>query len=442
MLIDLSEHEYNINMENEGNESLNANVENGANMETNWDNLNDVRAFYGKRSRRKISKVWDEFSEVEINSVKKERCKHCKALLKFSGSGTTTQYKRHLSTCPKRKVLIPEQPQLGMHAITPKSENPSTLRPWKYDQTRIRELMSHMIMVHELPFLFAEYEVFNMLMKEAAPGFQKISRSTLKSDCESSYEIEKSRVASLLKFPKRVSITTDIWRSGQKLEYMVVTCHFVHDWTLYKRVLNFVTVPPPHNGVAVSDALYKCLEQWGLEEKLTSVTMDNASYNNVAVKRLNENLSYLGKLPFEGKLFHVRCCAHILNILVQDGLSEIEGVIHNVRDTVKHIAAAPLRIHMFCETVKQMRLPRKKLVMDCCTRWNSTFEMLRCALEFKDAFLRYQEKDTSYKSLPSSDDWKMVQKVCSFLELFNEVTHIISGNTILHCYFYLTYKLL
>lgn len=172
-------------------------------------------------------------------------------------------------------------------------------------------------------------------------------------------KLRKKRVQGLLKYPKRVSITTDIWRSGQKLEYMVVTCHFVHDWKLHKRVLNFVKVPPPHNGAAVSDSLYKCLEDWGLERKLASVTMDNASYNDVDVKRLKESLSYLGKLPYDGKFFHVRCCAHILNILVQDGLSEIESVIHDVRDSVKHISATPLRIQMFSETTKQMRLPCK-----------------------------------------------------------------------------------
>lgn len=170
--------------------------------------------------------------------------------------------------------------------------------------------------------------------------------------------------------------------------------------------------------------------------------MDNASYNDVAVKRLKESLSYLGKLPYDGKFFHVRCCAHILNILVQDGLSEIESVIHDVRDSVKHISATPLRIQMFSETTKQMRLPCKKLVLDCCTRWNSTYEMLRCALEFKDAFPRYQEKDSSYKNNPSSDDWNMVQKVCNFLEIFSEITHIISGNLYvilfsLYFYFYL-----
>ena len=46
--------------------------------------------------------------------------------------------------------------------------------------------------------------------------------------------------------------------------------------------------------------------------------MDNASYNDLAVKSLQDSISVGRKLPLNGELFHVRCCAHILNLLVQD----------------------------------------------------------------------------------------------------------------------------
>ncbi|XP_073062866.1 zinc finger BED domain-containing protein RICESLEEPER 2-like isoform X6 [Primulina eburnea] len=61
-------------------------------------------------------------------------------------------------------------------------------------------------------------------------------------------------------------------------------------------------------------------------------------------------------------------------------------------------------------------------------RWNSTYFMLSTALEFKDVFPRYQQRDPTYNYLPSDEDWEKVIVVCSFLEEFNEVTHIISGS--------------
>ncbi|MBA0759639.1 hypothetical protein Gotri_022493 [Gossypium trilobum] len=60
-----------------------------------------------------------------------------------------------------------------------------------------------------------------------------------------------------------------------------------------------------------------------------------------------DNLSFHKMLSLNGKLFHVCCCAHILNLLVHDSLSEIEDVIDNVKESVKHITASTVHLTMF-----------------------------------------------------------------------------------------------
>ena len=165
------------------------------------------------------------------------------------------------------------------------------------------------------------------------------------------------------------------------------------------------------------------------------MTVDNASYNDVAVRMLKDNLSYKNRLSLSGKLLHVRCCAHILNLLVQDGLSEIGEIIKNVRESVKYVIQSESRLNIFGDIVKQLKLTSKQLILDCCTRWNATYFMLSSALEFKDVFPRYAQRDLSYMFLPSEEDWMKVAEVYYFLEEFNEVTKIISGITYL---FYFT----
>ena len=123
----------------------------------------------------------------------------------------------------------------------------------------------------------------------------------------------------------------------------------------------------------------------------------------------------------------MRCCAHILNLLVQDGLSEIKDVIHNVRESVKHVNASPGRLHIFSELSKQMSLSKKHLILDVSTRWNATYAMLSTALEFKEVFVNYADRESTYKTLPTSEDWDKVEVICSFFGLFSEVTKIISG---------------
>ncbi|MBA0823337.1 hypothetical protein Goarm_020075, partial [Gossypium armourianum] len=76
---------------------------------------------------------------------------------------------------------------------------------------------------------------------------------------------------------------------------------------------------------------------------------------------LKDNLSFHKRLSLNGKFFHVYCCAHILNLLVHDGLSEIEDVIDNVKESVKHITASTVHLTMFNDIIKQLQLPNKSL---------------------------------------------------------------------------------
>lgn len=138
---------------------------------------------------------------------------------------------------------------------------------------------------------------------------------------------------------------------------------------------------------------------------MSSITVDNATYNDVALKNLKATFELLNKkMLFEGKIFHVRCCAHIVNIMVQDRLGEIKGITNRVREGVKYLAASEARLIQFGEIVKNLQLPLKKLILDCSTRWNSTYMILSTALAFKNVFPMYKARDVGFVYVPSVED--------------------------------------
>lgn len=48
-------------------------------------------------------------------------------------------------------------------------------------------------------------------------------------------------------------------KATKKIEYMVLTAHFVDlEWKLKKRVLNFVHLPPPGKGANIVDCILQC----------------------------------------------------------------------------------------------------------------------------------------------------------------------------------------
>ena len=77
--------------------------------------------------------------------------------------------------------------------------------------------------------------------------------------------------------------------------------------------------------------------------------------------------------------------------------------------------------------VQQVNSSNLSLKADVPTRWNSTFLMLERAVKFRDAFDRLHECDSSYKFLPSKEDWQLIYCVADCLKVFYEVRKRVSG---------------
>ncbi|KAK9991238.1 hypothetical protein SO802_026223 [Lithocarpus litseifolius] len=237
--------------------------------------------------------------------------------------------------------------------------------------------------------------------------FKLVSRNTLKSDILKIYDNEREKVLKITdKNGSRMAITTDMWTSSNKKRgFMVITAHFIdHTWTLQSRVLRFVYVPSPHMKDVLAEVFVNCFLEWNIDRKLSTIIVEYYSTNDVMIRLLLNKLD-TSSLMLGGFMLHMRCAAHILNLIVQDGLSLIGDGIERIRDSVIYCSGSPKRRQKFEENARQLRVQcTKELVLDCKTRWNSTYLMLSTALIYKDIFLRLAKRETSYTCLPHDYD--------------------------------------
>ncbi|KAK1401304.1 hypothetical protein POM88_000909 [Heracleum sosnowskyi] len=136
-----------------------------------------------------------------------------------------------------------------------------------------------------------------------------------------------------------------------------------------------------------------------------------------------------------------RCGAHIVNLIVNDGLTKLHDSIAAIRNSVRYIRSSPARLQKFKACVEKEKIDYKGgLILDVLTRWNSTYMMLDVALKFERAFTRYEEEDDKFTGYfmekengkkrigpPTPTDWQSAAVFVKFLSTFYEVTLKFSG---------------
>ncbi|KAJ9560909.1 hypothetical protein OSB04_006069 [Centaurea solstitialis] len=316
-----------------------------------------------KRPRR--SKEWDEFLEPEmIKAQWKVRCKYCKTPLSLLKSKSTTHMHRHLESCVAKAKHMRQQKMITFCRLI---QAPVQIH---------LDLLVPCIMENLTWGCLNGTVYLELLLERTVSKFMSLKRKKLKD---------------LFKKVERISLTTDLWKSKpQKIEYMVITAHFVDlDWKLQKRVINFVHLPPPRTGANIADGILTCLREWEIEDKVFTISVDNASANDSCIGILKENFESNGRLVCGGRF--------------------------------------DARLKRFVELVSQYNITHRKLVIECKTRWNSTYDMLDCAIKFRQVFPRYTLHDRNYTYCPSEAEWGKVSKLLDILKVFKDATNSISG---------------
>jgi hypothetical protein len=246
----------------------------------------------------------------------------------------------------------------------------------KFCPKRFKELLVASVIKHDLPFWFVEYNGIREMIKYLGSNAPLISKNTFKANLRNLHLREKQNVKSMLNVcPLRICLTFDLCTCLTTDGYKCLTTHFIDkNWILSKKVLNFSFMPPSHNGISLCEKTYNMLQECGIETKVFSITLDNAFFNDVSVGLLKHQLNIKKTLICEGEFFHIRYCAHILNLIVQDSLKEIDSALQKIRDSVKYVRGSQLKRQNFLQVVNQMSLDSKKgLRQNVPTRWNSTY---------------------------------------------------------------------
>nr|GFA68500.1 hypothetical protein [Tanacetum cinerariifolium] len=183
-----------------------------------------------------------------------------------------------------------------------------------------------------------------------------------------------------------IILTMNVWTAPRRLpgSYICVTAHWIEPgtWQIMMRVIAFEDFPVTHTGSVLAKTLRNMFVNFNSENKFMSITLDNASNNTSAIGKLK--LKY--EPSIEGRFYHSRCVAHIINLVVQDGLAvpTINEIKESFKTMLKDVFKSDGKNHQcYIRICTQARKPCLSPHWDVSTRWNSTYHMLQSGLKQK-----------------------------------------------------------
>ena len=135
---------------------------------------------------------------------------------------------------------------------------------------------------------------------------------------------------------------------------------------MQKRILNFCIVPD-HKGKTIRKIIESYLFKWSIE-RVFSITVDNVNSNELAINDVKKQLKNWSEndVVLDDNFLHMRCCVHILNLIVNEGLKDLHVSIFRIRNAIKYVKSSPTRLKQFKICVEHERIEGSGLVASRC----------------------------------------------------------------------------
>ena len=238
------------------------------------------------------------------------------------------------------------------------------------------------------------------------------------------------------------------------------------DWVYKSVLLDFQEIIGEHSGENLSKIFKKCLNSFEIPySKVLAVTTDNAGNNSTFMDALERDAATDGINISKNQNF-VRCMAHVINLSVQDIMTELKITpsletdelsqeisdsdvdeacedFSNTDEEVEVTTNLPIveKLRKLAKKIRKSTKLRQQLkrlcdlcnknylvpIIDVSTRWNSTFSMIIRATKLKVPLRALCVNESSLSGLIiTENEWLHLDLLQKLLEKFDRATNLLS----------------
>lgn len=326
-----------------------------------------------------------------------------------------------------------------------------------FDSSKFKTLLLRWIVCTNISFSEVEHEQFRELLIYCNAVLGDIlprSGNTIRDWVMKEFQAQRILVQKILEsYGGQVHISFDMWTSTNSLALLGVVGHWIHQGVTQTALLGLRRLRNQHTGENMSEAVVSVIEEYTLQSKIGYFMLDNAPSNDVCVSFICQQLDLADSIT-EQKARRLRCTGHVLNLVVKAFLfgtdaesfeidisaahelsnehQELElwrrrGPIGKLHNMIHHIRRTPQRREEFFRIQVQgdSEFEQLMVVADNVTRWNSTYNMIECAMKVKDPidlFTARNFNDNLAQDQLTRDDWDQLTRILALLKPFHELT--------------------
>ena len=277
-----------------------------------------------------------------------------------------------------------------------------------------------MIAADNQPFSIVEDQGFIELMAHLEPRYLIPSRKYFTQEAlPKFYTNVRSSIAEEINEAKFLSFTSDLWTCPHSHEsFISLTGHWLdNDFNWKSTMLNSKHFPGRHTGPLIESAFNQMLMEWSIEQARIHILVRDGASNIALGARLSE-------------LDSVHCFIHRLQLCIGDSILS-QRAVNDMCTKARRLVTHFQHSSQACTAFKNIQIENGSkqpllLVQDVKTRWNSTFLMLQ-RLNLLKATVQLYAGDHEI-TIPTANEWQLMEKVLRLLQPFFEVTKKISGD--------------
>ncbi|XP_033957272.1 E3 SUMO-protein ligase ZBED1-like [Pseudochaenichthys georgianus] len=278
-------------------------------------------------------------------------------------------------------------------------------------QHKITGRLCHYIVKSLRPFSIVEDTYFRAFLSELNTSYKVPSRGEVSERfLPKMYEAALLNLKTELQEVEYAALTGDGWTSRVADHYLTLTVHYMKGWEMKVRVLQTLKAEVSQTGDNIAAEIGQCLEDFSLKGKVEVMTTDNA--------KAMVNATTSAGIPLS-----LGCFAHTLNLSTQKAMNvpTVGTMLAVIRPPIIFFRNSYVGKIVLKEKQKALDRPSHNLILDCKTRWNSSYMMVERFVEQYPAIVaasfdeRLKKKD-SFKKLQRCTE-KDIERMEHFLEV-------------------------